>query len=280
MRCDYPSTMREALGLLASAPDSILVAGCTDFYPAQGLRPVTRPVIDLSGIAEARAIRVEADHVRIGALTTWTDIATAALPPEFRSLQLAARQVGAIQIQNAGTIGGNICNASPAADGVPPLLCLEARVELSSADATRVLPLGDFILGNRKTARHPDEIVTAIVMPRRRGACTSTFLKLGSRSSLVISIAMVAVLLEADAAGTVARAAVAVGACSAVARRLGALEAALVGQPLSPALADLAVPAHLAPLSPIKDLRGTPEYRLDVALTMVRRGLAELGGLI
>lgn len=280
MRCDYPSTMKEALGLLASAPDSALIAGCTDFYPAQGLRPITRPIIDLSGIAEARGIQADADCVRIGALTTWTDIATASLPPEFRCLQLAARQVGAIQIQNAGTIGGNICNASPAADGVPPLLCLDARVELASAVDRRVLPLGEFILGNRKTALRPDEIVTAILFPRRSGACASTFVKLGSRSSLVISIAMVAVLLEADAVGKVAKAAISVGACSAVAQRLGALEADLLGQPLSPALAERAAPQHLSPLSPIKDLRGTPEYRLDVALTMIRRGLAEVGGLI
>lgn len=280
MRCDYPSTMQEALALLASEPDSVLVAGCTDFYPAQGLASITRPVIDLSGIGEARGFRSDGQCLRVGALTTWSDIANAPLGPEFRGLQLAARQVGAIQIQNAGTIGGNICNASPAADGMPPLLCLDARVELMSAAGCRSLPLNEFVLGNRKTARRSDEIVSAITVPRREGRCASTFLKLGSRSSLVISIAMVAVLLESDSAGKVARAAVSVGACSVVARRLEALEAALVGLPVSSALADTVTPAHLSPLSPIRDLRGTPEYRLDVALTMIRRGLAEVGGLI
>ncbi len=280
MRYDHPSTVQEALALLARAPDSVLIAGATDFYPAQGLRPVTRPVIDLSGIDEARTITATADGIRIGALATWTDIAKAALPPAFCCLQLAARQVGAVQIQNVGTIGGNLCNASPAADGVPPLLCLDARVELSSVDGVRVLPLEHFILGNRKTARDPGEIVTAILIPGRAGACASTFLKLGARSSLVISIAMVAVLLEADAAGRVAHAAVAVGACSAVAQRLSALEADLRGHLLSPALAERAMAAHLSPLSPIQDLRGTPEYRLDTALTMIRRGLAEVGGLV
>lgn len=280
MHCVYPSTVQEALGQLATSPDSIVVAGCTDFFPAQGLRPVTRPIIDLSGIAEARAITVQADGIRIGALASWSDIAKAPLPQGLRGLQLAARQVGAIQIQNAGTIGGNLCNASPAADGVPPLLCLDAQVELSSLGGIRLLPLDHFILGNRKTARRPDEIVTAVVIPPRPRAEASTFLKLGSRSTLVISIAMVAVRLEADSAGKVARAAVAVGACSAVAQRLNALEGILTGQSVSPALAELAQPVHLSPLSPIKDLRGSPEYRLDVALTMIRRGLAEVGGLV
>lgn len=280
MRCDYPTTVNEALALLAAAPDSVLIAGCTDFFPAQGLAPVTRPIIDLSAIAEARGITAGAGGWRFGALTTWTDIAKADLPARFRGLQQAARQVGALQIQNVGTIGGNLCNASPAADGVPPLLCLDAEVELASAGGRRTVPLDRFILGNRKTERRPDEMVTAVLIPDGGGKAASAFLKLGSRTSLVISIAMVSVLLEADGAGKVEGAAIAVGACSVVAKRLDALEADLRGQPVSPSLADLVTPAHLSPLSPIRDLRGTPEYRLDVALTMIRRGLAEVGGLV
>src|SRR3546814_5531922 len=104
----------------------------------------------------------------------------------------------------------NLCNASPAADGVPPLLALEAEVELASRDGLRRLALDAFILGNRKTARRPDELVTAIIVPKPSGRARSRFLKLGARKYLVISIVMVATLLDLDDDGRVAKARVAV----------------------------------------------------------------------
>lgn len=268
-----PASVREALGRLAAVPGSTLVAGCTDFYPAVGSKPVTSPIIDLSGVAEIRAISSGEHQIRFGALATWTDIGNAALPPALRGLQMAAREVGAIQIQNVGTIGGNLCNASPAADGVPPLLTVDAQVELTSLAGIRTLPLDQFILGNRRTMRRPDEILTAVVVPQRRAPAASTFLKLGTRTSLVISIASAAVLLQSDGSQRVAAAAVAIGACSPVPRRLPALEAELVGQPIGPALAERVAAAHLAPLSPIDDVRATAEYRLDAAITLIRRAI-------
>jgi CO/xanthine dehydrogenase FAD-binding subunit len=181
-----------------------------------------------------------------------------------------------MQIQNTGTVAGNICNASPAADGVPALLALDATVELSSAAGRRVLQLGEFILGNRRTARRPDELVTAILVPKPRHArAYATFLKLGARTYLVISIAMVAAVLEV-AGSTVAAARVAVGACSVVAQRLRRLEAELVGRPFAPGLGALVRADHLAPLSPIDDVRGTAEYRSDAAATLVARALERL----
>lgn len=282
MQCVYPASMGEALRHLAETPDSVLIAGCTDFFPAQGTRPITRPIIDLTGIAEARAIAAGPAELRIGALATWSEIADAALPPAFRGLQQAARQIGAIQVQNAGTIGGNLCNASPAADGVPPLLTLGARVELASLAGIRVLPLDQFILGNRKTARRPDEIVSAVLVTPPARPAVAAFRKLGSRSTLVISIAMVAVLLEVDTGNRIAAAAIAVGACSVVARRLPELEAALVGHPLAPDqaphLAELVTAAHLAGLSPIDDIRASAAYRRDAARTLVQRALVDAAG--
>ena len=183
-----------------------------------------------------------------------------------------------MQIQNAGTLGGNVCNASPAADGVPPLLVLDAVVELASLGGARRLPLADFIIGNRKTVLRPDELVTALLVPEPAPLARSRFLKLGARSYLVISIVMAAALVEAGEDGRVAAARVAVGACSAVARRLEALEAALVGQPLDGRLGAAVQPAHLAPLEPIDDVRGTAAYRRDAAVTLLRRLLGGLGG--
>jgi CO/xanthine dehydrogenase FAD-binding subunit len=182
-----------------------------------------------------------------------------------------------VQIQIAGTLCGNVCNASPAADGVPNLLALDASIELSSMRGTRRLPLADFILGNRNTARRPDELATALLIPEPARPIRSAFAKLGARRYLVISIVMVAAVLEEAADGTVAAARVAVGACSAVARRLFALEAALLGRPLDARLGQAVASSHLLPLDPIDDVRGTALYRRDAALTLLSRTLSQLG---
>jgi CO/xanthine dehydrogenase FAD-binding subunit len=274
--CVHPTTLPEALRHRAAMPESILLAGCTDVFPALGPVPLTGRAIDLSAIEAAREIAVGDTEIRIGALATWTEIACALLPPHLRCLQSAARQIGARQIQNVATIGGNLCNASPAADGVPALLAVDAEVELSSATGVRRLPLGQFILGNRRTALRADEILTAILIPPRSGPTGSAFLKLGARSTLVISIAMTAVLLQSDGDGHVARAAVAVGACSVVAKRLEGLERALCGQPLSASLPEAVTTDHLAPLTPISDVRASADYRRDAAATLIRRGLREI----
>ncbi len=270
-----PLDLEETLAALTATPLTIL-AGGTDFYPAHVGKPVMESILDVTRIASLRGIAETADAWRIGATTTWTDLIRAPLPDYFRTLKLAAREVGGMQIQNAGTIAGNICNASPAADGVPPLLALCAEVELRSAGTSRRVPLGEFIFGNRKTLRQPDELVTAIVIPKWCENSRSTFLKLGARKYLLISIAMVAACVETDSNGIITRVGVSVGACSAVARRLAALEAKLIGQRLTSAIVNLVEPVDLAVLSPIADVRSSAEYRLDAALTLVKRALMEL----
>ena len=219
-----PGTLDEAVQALAAQGGQILSGG-TDFFPALGDRPVTSPVLDVSGIAEIKGITLDADY-RIGGLTTWSEVIATPLPRSFDALKSAAREIGAIQIQNRGTVAGNLCNASPAADGVPPLLALDAEVELASAAGWRRLPLSDFIVGNRKTLRRADEILTAVIVSRTLACRPFPFLKLGARRYLVISIAMVAAVVE-GCAGLVAEARVAVGSCSVKAQRLVALERAL-----------------------------------------------------
>jgi len=276
-----PFSVGDALRALAAEARAggpwAIVSGGTDFYPARVGRVIGEPVLDLSALAELSGIREQPGHYEIGARTTWSEVLRAELPPLFDELKGAAREVGGVQIQNAGTIGGNLCNASPAADGVPPLLALDAAVELASARGRRELPLQRFLLGNRKTALAPDELLIAVRIPKPVGPARSRFLKLGSRKYLVISIVMAAAVLEGDGAGRVKRARVAVGACSPVAQRLPELEAALAGLPLAPALAEAAQPEHLEPLSAIDDVRGSAAYRMDAALTVVRRLLGELG---
>ncbi|MEM9221959.1 MAG: FAD binding domain-containing protein [Pseudomonadota bacterium] len=269
-----PRTISDALQAL-SLGGARAIAGGTDFYPALGERPVDFDIVDLTRIAALKNLSATADGGwRIGAAVTWNDIATANLPPLFDGLKAAAREVGAIQIQNTGTIAGNLCNASPAADGVPSLMALGAQVELASKGGVRRLALDRFITGPRQTALGPGEIVTAVLLPPHPADAGSAFLKLGARRYLVISIAMVGVVVAVDGAGMITLARVSVGACSPVARRLPALEAALVGRPAESASARVAED-HFMALSPIGDVRASAEYRSGAVVELTRRALGD-----
>ena len=270
-----PTNQSEALAALAQGRLTVL-AGGTDYYPSRVGKPLADDILDISAIASLRGVRDDGGHWRIGATTSWSDIIAAGLPPLFDGLKLAAREIGGVQIQNTGTVAGNLCNASPAADGVPPLLALDARVEIADIAGSTSIALADFILGNRKTLLRRDQLLTAILVPKPAHSARSHFAKLGARKYLVVSIVMVAATLEVDA-GRVRAARIAVGAASAVAQRLPLLEAALIGQSCDASLGEHARPEHLAPLAPIDDLRASREYRLDAGLTLVRRVLSQLG---
>ena len=271
-----PDDVAAAVRMLGAG--RVVLAGGTDVYPQHVGRPMTTPMIDIGGLADLRGIDATADTYRIGALTRWADVAGAALPSRFDGLRAAAGQVGAVQVQNAATVGGNLCNASPAADGIPPLLTLDASVELTSVTGSRVLPLERFLTGYRQTALQPDELLTAVLIPRgTRDDARSAFLKLGLRRYLVISVVMAAVEVTTDPDDRIAEARVAIGACSPVAQRLRSLEAALVGRSLDDV--DVAMIAeHLAALSPIDDVRATADYRRRAAAVLVRRALQSCGG--
>jgi CO/xanthine dehydrogenase FAD-binding subunit len=264
--------LTEAVSVLASSAGQIL-AGGTDFYPALGDRLPQGTVVDITSLRELRGISMETGHVRIGGLTTWSELIRTPLPRCFDALKAAAREIGSVQIQNRGTVAGNLCNASPAADGVPPLLALDSEVELISAAQKRRMPVAGFITGNRRTQRRPDEILSAVLVPRTLENARSAFLKLGARRYLVISISMAAAMVQSDDAGCVAEARIAVGSCSATAQRLRELEHDLVGLPAKAGLGAHVQTKHLAPLSPIADVRATAEYRWDASLTLVRRAL-------
>ncbi len=271
-----PDSLTEALAALEAGPRTVL-AGGTDYYPARVGLPLDDDILDITAIGELRGIEAGNGEIRIGALVRWCELADAPLPPACDGLRRAARQIGGMQVQNAGTVCGNVCNASPAADGIPNLLVLDASVELASASGIRTVPIGAFVTGNRTTTRRADELATALVMPAPPEGARGCFGKLGARAYLVISIAMVAALIAPGRDGTVAVARIAVGACSAVAQRLAGLEQALSGATIGPELGSIPDAAHLAPLTPIDDVRGSAEYRIEAALTLIRRALAELG---
>ena len=268
-----PRSLEEAVAIRAAGPVAV-IAGGTDIYPSRAARaawgdPTHADVLDITAIPGLDSVEETAGGWRIGPLVTWSRIARdTALPPIFDGLRAAAREVGGVQVQNRGTVVGNLCTASPAGDGIPNLLALDAQVELASRTGRRVLPLAQFLTGYRATALRPEELVTALLVPRLDGA-RGGFAKLGARRYLVISIAMAAGVVATDTAGRVTAARVAVGACSAVAQRLPALEAALEGVRLAEA-ARVPSAAHLAALSPIDDIRASAAYRRDAALTLLR----------
>jgi CO/xanthine dehydrogenase FAD-binding subunit len=267
-----PSTLKDACTVLAETSSQI-VNGGTCFSPAVKDRRAPGPLLDLSRLKELKVIQTTNDAVRIGGRITWSEIATAELPPCFDVLKQAARKVGSIQIQNVATVAGNLCNASSAADGVPPLLALDAEVELMSSAAQRRIGLWNFIVGDRKTIRCDDEILTAIIVPRTIDTGESVFFKLGARSFLAASIVTVAVVVEQDAMGRARQVRVAAGSCSPVAQRLRNLEPRLVRKRAEPGLGDVAVEADLAALCPGDDVQATAAYRRDAALTLVRRAI-------
>ncbi len=276
-----PASLDEALAALVVLPRTLL-AGGTDIYPARVGRSVNDDILDVTGLPDLREIVVRDGVCRIPALATWTDLLRHDLPPRFGGLKAAARAVGGVQIQNRATVCGNVCNASPAADGLPNLMALDARVELVSAAGRRQVPVGEFVIGNRRTVRRDDELVTALLVPLPEGETAaearSAFLKLGARAYLVISIATVAAVAEFGADGRMTSARIAVGACSEVPRRLPAAEARLIGRLPSDDLGREIRAEDLAPLRPIDDVRATAAYRREAALVLVRRAIAEIAG--
>jgi N-methylhydantoinase B len=272
-----PSSLAEALSIRARQPVTVL-AGGTDVFPARANRVgwgdmLRDDILDISAIAELKGVSEEPDRFRLGALTTWTEMRHAPLPPAFAGYRKAARDVGGVQIQNRGTLVGNICTASPAGDGIPCLLSLDAEVELASKSGCRIVPIAQFIDGYRHTVCASDQLVTAILVPKPPDGARGNFVKLGARRYLVISIVMAAAVLAADVGGVITHARIAVGACSAVAQRLSELEQVLLGQQLA-AAPDLVETAHFAPLSPIDDVRASGAFRTAAAVEVMRDLLA------
>ncbi len=271
-----PGRLDDALAILKKK-NAVVLSGGTDYFPAAGQSQANQPILDISRLDSLRRVEEQGDGTWIlGALTTWTDVIKADLPPAFDGLKLAAREVGSVQIQNRATVAGNLCNASPAADGVPPLLTLDAVVRLQSLDGIRDMPLSDFIQGNRKTQLQPGELVTEIRIPAASARGRSGFLKLGARKYLVISIAMVAARVVTNATNEIEDIAISVGACSAVAKRLKPLEDRLIGAVMTPSLFSTVGSDDLAELAPLDDVRASRTYRLSAAEELVRRTLTSI----
>ncbi len=265
-----PRTLDDALAQRAIHPFATVLAGGTDvmvYMEAGSLSPCA--IIDLWQVEALRGITPSGDGLKIGALTTWTDIARdVRLPAALRD---CARTVGAVQIQNRGTVGGNIVNASPAGDSLPMWLVLDAVFELRSWKGVRKVPAREFWLGYKKIALKGDELLTAVYLPAVQGAVG--YRKVGTRLAQAISKVVLGVrVVVAD--GLVTEARVAFGSVGPVPARATAVEDALVGKPLDAPSVDAAV--ALLDIVPIDDIRSTASYRADVSRRVLRTELLAL----
>lgn len=264
-----PHTVEAALAGLAERPRRI-VCGATDCFAQPALVPARYEWMDISGIDALRGIACHDGTVRIGAATTWQAIAqTAWLPVALRE---AAAGVGSRQIRIQGTIGGNLCHASPVADGVPPLLVLGATVELASVRGVRRMPLGDFLLDRYRTALAPDELLVAITFRQSGEHDHTAFMKCTNRDGMALAVVSAAVHLRMASGDTLVEASVAVGGASPVPLRLPALETALAGRAVSE-LASVIEAASLTALTPIDDCRATAAHRLHLARLAITRAV-------
>ncbi len=256
----------EALALRAQFPEAVVLAGGTDLMvmmEAGQLRPGR--VLNLWGCAGLRTISEDGGH--FGALATWTDVARH--PAVHPALRECARTVGALQIQNRGTVGGNIVNASPAGDSLPLWLALDAVFEVASLRGARRIAAADFWVGYRRTALAPDELLTGVTVAPA-GADAVLYRKVGTRLAQAISKVVVGARIR-QVEGTVTEARIALGSVGPVPLRARRVEALLVERGLDPDAAD----AVVDDIAPIDDVRSTAVWRRQVAQRVLRRWLVE-----
>ena len=254
-----PRSLKDALSMLRDEPTLVPLAGCTDLYVSVNFGTLTGSTfLDLWALP-LRRISVSDDTLSIGALATYTEIIKSRhvrkLPP---MLVESARQIGGPQIQNRGTIGGNIANGSPAGDSLPVLAAADAVVVLRNLDAERRIPFNEYYTGYRTSVRRPDELIVAVEIPKQNGA--QWFRKVGTRAAQAISKVVVAAVRDT-------RPRIAVGSVAATVVRVPKTEAALAGG----ASIEDAMRVLGDEIKPIDDVRSTAEYRRRVAANLLAR---------
>jgi CO/xanthine dehydrogenase FAD-binding subunit len=281
---ESPSALADAYALLAtsSADDQLTpIAGGTDVMvriTGEIGEPPAR-LLDLWRLDELRGISATADAITLGALTTYTDIRrSAACREHLPVLVEAAATIGAAQIQNRGTLGGNIANASPAGDTLPVLLALDAEIVVGGPRGERTVAASDFWVAYRRTALEPDELILRIRIPVRGGR-EARFRKIGTRRAQAISKVVIAVAWNerrGDPSWRDVR--VALGSVADRPIRSTAAEEALEGRPPTSESADAAAEALAAGIHPIDDVRSTADYRRVVAARALHRIVRDAGG--
>jgi CO/xanthine dehydrogenase FAD-binding subunit len=274
-----PESLADAYALLSSGDDWRPIAGGTDLMVqiTGELGPPPERVIDIWRLPELRGISLEEGALTIGALTTYTEMRNSEVcAAHVPALVAAAATIGAAQIQNRGTLGGNIANASPAGDTLPVLLALDAEIVLGSSTGERTIGSREFWPAYRQTARRPDELVLRVRIPLPRGRQVS-FRKIGTRRAQAISKVVMALAWREDA-GVWRDVRVALGSVAATPIRARETERVLEGAAPRKETADHAADTIANEIHPIDDVRSTAEYRRVVTARVLHRLLREAGG--
>jgi xanthine dehydrogenase small subunit len=277
---EIPRSLDEAFALLESAPHRPVAGGTDLLVQITGeLAPPPDRVIDLWRLEELRGIALESGSLVIGALTTYTEIRRSALCREHvPALVEAAATIGAAQIQNRGTLGGNIANASPAGDTLPVLLATDAEIVVGSGRGEHAVPAAEFWPSYRHTALAADELVLRVRVPLAGGR-EVRFRKVGTRRARAISkVVMALAWREHGRARGWSEVRVALGSVAATPIRAAATEAVLEGARPTPATADRAAETLASEIQPIDDVRSTADYRRTVAARVLHRMIREAGG--
>ena len=278
--CEYhrPKRLREALEILGGFKQKCrIVAGGTDLLPGlrQGKMTLFEPVhvVDISSIPGLKGIARKGEWIQIGAATSLTEVTQSPVVRESLPMLVeSAGQVGSLQIRNQGTLGGNLCNASPAADTAISLLALDARVCLRSLDRERIVCLDEFFVSPGKTVLKPGEILTKIQVPVSRSTQSSRFVKLGRRNAFTLSIISVATVMRAED-GTFQYVRISLGAVAPTPVRAKKAEEFLIGKRVDESVIDEGARIAAGEVSPISDVRASAGYRIDMAHVLTKRAL-------
>jgi carbon-monoxide dehydrogenase medium subunit len=270
-----PQTVDDLIHSLTN-PAGKIIAGGTDVLPGLRRTEANQPVnlIDISRLKDLRFIRECDGRLEIGTLTTHADVIKSGLIQKYApGLVTACSLVGAPQTRARGTLGGNLVNASPAADIAPPLLCLDSSVKLVSGSGERSLPLAEFFRGPGKTGMNPDEFLYSVHFVVPTGRWGAGYLKLGRRNGMSIAVASAGVFMALHSSGTIETIRVALGSVSPVPIRSLKVETVLQGNRPSSELFARAAAEIDGDISPISDLRATAEYRRNSARVLLVRAL-------
>jgi CO/xanthine dehydrogenase FAD-binding subunit len=275
-----PADLREARSLLARHANAAVLAGGTDLVVGarSGKRPLPGSIISIHRLRELRGIEaLRSGGLKIGALTTHEDLeASAHVAHSWSAVSDAAALVGSPATRHLGTVGGNVCNASPAMEIGSPLLVFEARVELASKGRARRVPFGEFVVGPGRTSAVPGELVTGVTLPAlpKRFATGSAYLRLDYRQAMEIAVVGAAALIAVDKRGRCRLARIALTAVAPTCIRLTAAEAALAGQHLDDEVIEQAGRSAAEAARPIDDVRATGAYRREMVAVIVARAVA------
>lgn len=274
-----PRNLSEALALRTREPGVWQpFAGGTDLMVLLEAGKLThKNYLNIWNLAELRGIEETAEHVTLGALTSYTEVqANPILRQEFSMLCQAASETGGLAIQNRGTLGGNIVNASPAADSPPALLAYDAEVELVSLNGRRWVPYAGFHTGYKQMIMRPEELLARVRLPRVRTGMIHYYRKVGTRKAQAISKVCFAATARIEH-GIVADLRIALGSVAPVPLRCIKTEEALRGLKIDEATIEKAKAELAQEIVPIDDIRSTRNYRLRVTLNLLEDFLAQLG---